>query len=68
MKDEKSSFLREIAVKGATADFDAALKGKATIPSVVSLPKKREAESDSESLEQAVKPKSKKSKKQKTHR
>ena len=55
-------------MKGATEDFDAALKGRAQIPSVVSLPKKREAESDSESLENMLEPKkaAKKQKKQKS--
>jgi len=68
MKDDKSSFLKRIAVKGATEDFDAALKGRAQIPSVVSLPKKRGAESDSESLENMLEPKkaTKKQKKQKS--
>jgi len=48
MKDDKQKFLK-YAVKGATEDFDAALKGRTSIPSVVSLPvKKRDADEDSE--------------------
>lgn len=71
MKDEKSKFLKKFAVKGATEDFDAALKGKGEkIPSIVSFPsKKREADSDTESLENTLKPRqsNKKQKKQKHH-
>lgn len=51
MKDDKSQFLKEFAIKGVTdKDFDKALQGKGgKIPGIVSLPaRKREAEEDSE--------------------
>lgn len=53
MKDDKNDFLSRYAIKNVTdEDFDAALKGKATIPGIVSLPsKKRDAEDDLEELE-----------------
>lgn len=69
MKEDKSQFLKKYVVKKTKEDFDAALEGKDAIPSVISIPKnKRDAESDSESLENNLNKKSKKkNKKQKTH-
>ena len=69
MKEDKSKFLKQFVVKKTKEDFDPALKGKDTIPSVLSMPKKkRDADSDSESLEKNLKSKdAKKGKKQKTH-
>ena len=56
MNQDKSDFLKKYHVKKTREDFDAALKGKETIPSVISMPKnKRDAESDSESLENNMK-------------
>lgn len=56
MNQDKSDFLKKYHVKKTKEDFDAALKGKETIPSVISMPKnKRDAESDSESLENNMK-------------
>ena len=54
MKEGKSQFLKA-AAKGATAkDFETALKGRGDqIPSVVSIPaRKRDADDDSEALEE----------------
>jgi len=57
MKEDKSKFLKQYVVKKTREDFDAALSGTTgKIPSVVSLPRnKRDADSDSESLEKNLK-------------
>jgi len=64
MKDDKSQFLAKFSqsITGVTdKDFDKALEGRGNIiPSVVSLPaRKREADDDSEVLENALQAKSK---------
>lgn len=59
MKDDKSQFLKKFAITGVTdKDFDKALEGRGNnIPSVVSLPaRKRDADDDSEALENALQP------------
>ena len=50
MSEQKSKFLKEFAIKKnlKNSDFDEALKGKTTIPSVVSLPKSLKRENDSD--------------------
>ena len=58
MKDDKSQFLKKFAIPSGVTnkDFDKALEGKGgNIPGVVSIPaRKREAEDDSEALENAL--------------
>ena len=67
MSEQRSKFLKEFAIKKnlKNSDFDQALKGKASIPDVVSLPKslKRENDSDLESLEEKTKDSKKKKQK-----
>jgi len=68
MSEQRSKFLKEFAIKKnlKNSDFDQALKGKASIPNVVSLPKslKRDNDNDTESLEENTKDSKKKNKKQ----
>ena len=70
MSEQRTKFMKEFAIKKnlKDGDFDQALKGKATIPGVVSLPKslKRDHDDDSQDLEENTKEsKQKKNKKQK---
>lgn len=58
MTDQKAKFMKEFAIKKnlSDKDFDDAIKNKNKhIPSVVSIPsKKREAEEDTESLQEST--------------
>lgn len=67
MTEQRTKFLKEFAIKKnlKDTDFDMALKGKSSIPGVVSLPKslKRENDDDIESLEENAKDSKKKNKK-----
>ena len=69
LSEQRNKFMKEFAIKKSLkdGDFDQALKGKASIPGVVSLPKslKRDHDDDEDLEEKTKDSKQKKNKKQK---